>query len=148
MYDTDNWRILPSKQLLVQSHLNSVKAILNVVLLTDFEHVTLCLAIYNALQGLNQNGLNFQRQTKYFHGRNFPRKKFFGDEVYLQNFQFSRESIFADVFSQILSKLNIHENLFSRMMNSKQIFNGNFSDLHKFVHEYYHLKLILARKFE
>ena len=53
MYDTDNWRILPSKQLLVQSHLNSVKAILNVVLLTDFEHVTLCLAIYNALQGLN-----------------------------------------------------------------------------------------------
>ena len=33
-------------------------------------------------------------------------------------------------------------------MNSKQIFNGKFSDLHKFPHEYYHLKLILVQKFE
>ena len=33
-------------------------------------------------------------------------------------------------------------------MNSKQISNGKFSDLHNFVHKYYHLKLILAQKFE
>ena len=113
MYDTDNRWILHSKQLLVQSHLNSVKATLNVVF-TDFEHVTVFLAIYNVLQCLSQNDSNLQRQTKYFNGRNFPRKKFSGiksickisgfagiyfcGRIFADSFkiQYSREFIFLD----------------------------------------------------